>query len=92
MLILLNFKQKDTEKAVLCAGTHHAKRKKSQSMTGSCMLAPFRNRSGREEKMRKTSQATFAADASGMPAKQAGARGRVNRKVRPSTLQTVQEI
>ena len=30
MLILLNFKQKDTEKAVLCAGTHHAKRKKSQ--------------------------------------------------------------
>ena len=30
MLILLNFKQKDIEKTVLCAGTHHAKRKKSQ--------------------------------------------------------------
>ena len=30
MLILLNFKQKGIEKVLLCAGTHHAKRKISQ--------------------------------------------------------------
>ena len=30
MLILLVFERDDIEKEVLCAGTHHAKRKKSQ--------------------------------------------------------------